>query len=122
MNNRRTISFLAGFVLLFALFRGLGFLGTNFDWVAVQILICVVVIAGVTLVWSRIKKVSLTQAFRAVGFGAPTSSATVIAIVLSAVMLTFFPIYAKVNHVELPLTPPLGGLLQECRRFGLSIG
>jgi membrane protease YdiL (CAAX protease family) len=103
MNNRQTVSFLAAFVILFVLFRGLGFLSANFDWTVVQILICVVVAAGATLAWSRIKKVSLAQSFRAVGFGVPTWSAIAIAIMLSAVMLTFFPIYARLNNVELPL-------------------
>lgn len=103
MNNRQTVFFLVAFVLLFVLFRGLGFLGTYSDWTTVQILICVVVAAGSTLAWSRIKKVSLGQAFRAVGFGVPTWSATALAIVLSALMLTFFPIYARLNQVELPL-------------------
>jgi membrane protease YdiL (CAAX protease family) len=103
MNNRQMSSFIVTFVILFVLFRGLGFAGANFEWTTMQILICVVVIAGATLAWSKLKKTSLTQSFRAIGFGVPTSSATAIAIVLSLLMLSFFPIYSQLKNVELSL-------------------
>jgi len=107
MNNmnpdKRTLPFLVAFIILFALFRGLGFLTANFDWTWAQILICVVVVSGVTIAWSRIRKVPLAQSFRDVGFGVPNWRVIGVAVVLSALMLAFFPLYSSLTNVRLPL-------------------
>ncbi len=99
----QTLPMLIAFVILFALFRGLGFLTATFDWTWSQILICIVVVSSVTVAWSLIKEMPLARSFREVGFGGPNWRVIGIAVVLSALMLIFFPLYSGLAHVQLPL-------------------
>jgi membrane protease YdiL (CAAX protease family) len=101
--DQRTLHFLAAFVTLFALFRGLSLLTANFDWTWAQILICLIVVSGVTIAWSWIRKVPFALAFRRVGFGVPNWRVLGIAFALSALMLSFFPLYSSVTNANLPL-------------------
>lgn len=101
--KNQTLYFLLAFIILFALFSGLGFLTANFDWTWTRILICIVVVSGVTIAWSLIKKVSPAQSFRKVGFGVPNWRVIGVAVVLSAMMLAFFPLYSRLANVRLPL-------------------
>lgn len=101
--KNQTLYFLLAFIILFALFSGLGFLTANFDWTWTRILICIVVVSGVTIAWSLIKKVAPAQSFRKVGFGVPNWRVIGVAVVLSAMMLAFFPLYSRLANVRLPL-------------------
>lgn len=101
--KNQTLYFLLAFIILFALFSGLGFLTANFDWTWTRILICIVVVSGVTIAWSLIKKVPPAQSFRKVGFGVPNWRVIGVAVVLSAMMLAFFPLYSRLANVRLPL-------------------
>ena len=104
MNSKnQTFPFLIAFIILFALFMGLGFLTTNIDWTWARILICIVVVSGATIAWSLIKKRPAAQSFRDVGFGVPNWRVVGIAVVLSALMLAFFPLYSSLTNVSLPL-------------------
>ena len=102
-SKNQTLPFLLAFILLFALFSGLGFLTANFDWTWTRILICIVVVGGVTIAWSLIKKVPPAHSFRQVGFGVPNWRVIGVAVVLSVMMLAFFPLYASLANVPLPL-------------------
>lgn len=102
-SDHRTPPFLAAFVILFALFRGLSFLTANFDWTWAQILICFVVVSGVTTAWSWIRKVPFALSFRRVGFGVPNWRVLGIAVALSALMMAFFPLYSSLTNANLPL-------------------
>ena len=101
--NNRNVHFLYAFIILFALFYGLGLLAANFDWTWTRILICIVVVGGVTIAWSLVKKVPLAPSFRQVGFGVPNWRVIGVAVVLSAMMLAFFPLYSSLANVPLPL-------------------
>ena len=102
-SSNRNILFLSAFIILFALFYGLSRLTSNFDWTWSRILICLVTVSGVTVAWSLIKKAPLAQSFRDVGFGIPNWRVIGIAVVISALMLAFFPIYSSLASVDLPL-------------------
>jgi membrane protease YdiL (CAAX protease family) len=95
--------FLLAFIILFALFYGLSLLTSNFDWTWSRILICLVTVSGATLAWSLMKNAPLAQSFRDVGFGIPNWRVMGIAVVISALMLAFFPIYSSLASVDLPL-------------------
>ena len=101
--KNQTLPFLLAFTLLFALFSGLGFLTANFDWTWTRILICIVVVGGVTIAWSLIKKVAPAQSLREVGFGVPKWRVIGVAVVISVIMLAFFPLYSSLANVRLPL-------------------
>lgn len=101
--KNQTFPFLFVFIILFALFMGLGFLTTNIDWTWARILICIVVVSAVTVAWSLIKKTPAVQSFREVGFGVPDWRVMGIAVVLSVLMLAFFPLYSSLANVSLPL-------------------
>jgi membrane protease YdiL (CAAX protease family) len=102
-SSNHNILFLSAFIILFALFYGLSLLTSNFDWTWSRILICLVTVSGVTVAWSLIKNVSLAQSFRDVGFGIPNWRVMGIAVVISALMLVFFPLYSSLANVDLPL-------------------
>jgi membrane protease YdiL (CAAX protease family) len=102
-SSNYNILFLSAFIILFALFYGLSLLTSNFDWTWSRILICLVTVSGVTIAWSLIKKAPLAQSFRDVGFGIPNWRVMGIAIVISALMLAFFPLYSSLTGVALPL-------------------
>ena len=102
-SNNRTLPFLFAFIILFALFYGIGLLTANFDWTWSRILICLVTVGGVTIAWSLIKKEPLAQSFRNVGFGVPNWRVTGVAIGISAAMLAFFPLYSNLTNIHLPL-------------------
>ena len=102
-SSNHNIRFLLAFIILFALFYGLSLLTSNFDWTWSRILICLVTVGGVTIAWSLIKNAPLAQSFRNVGFGVPNWRAMGIAVVISALMLAFFPIYSSLASVDLPL-------------------
>jgi len=99
------IQFLSAFVIIFALFSGMGVLLSNLDWTLVKIAVCIVVVGGVTISWSLIKKTSFARAFHHAGFGAPDWRVAGVATALSALMLTFFPIYSNASGVKLALQP-----------------
>jgi membrane protease YdiL (CAAX protease family) len=101
--NNQNFTFLFAFITLFALFYGIGILTASFDWTWSRILICLVTISGVTIAWSLLRKMSLAKSFREVGFGVPTWRVMGIAIVISALMLSFFPLYSSLTNVNLPL-------------------
>lgn len=104
MNSKnRIVPFMLTFVILFGLFTAIGFLFSNVDWTWIRILNCVVVISGVTVSWSLVKQVALVQAFREVGFGTPEWRAVAIALVVSALMLSFFPLYSSLARTKLEL-------------------
>jgi membrane protease YdiL (CAAX protease family) len=66
-------------------------------------IVCVVTVSSVTLAWSWLKKSSLPESFRAVGFGIPNWRAVGIALAISVLMLAFFPIYSSLTGIILPL-------------------
>jgi membrane protease YdiL (CAAX protease family) len=101
--KKQTPAFVLLFVIIFMLFRGIGFLSTRFNWTATQIVVCVVTISSVTLTWNWLKKASLHQSFRAVGFGTPEWRAVGIAVTISVLTLAFFPIYSGLTGIKLPL-------------------
>ena len=104
MNSKKqTLPFLLAFFILFALLTGLGFLAMNIDWTWDRILICLVIVSGATIAWSLIMRTPLARSFRKVGFGVPSWRAIGVAVVLSAGMLVFFPLYSKLASVKLPL-------------------
>jgi membrane protease YdiL (CAAX protease family) len=73
------------------------------DWTWSRIVIGIVVVSGVTIAWSLIKKVPLAQSFWEVGFGVPKWRVIGVTVVISAMMLAFFPLYASLANVRLPL-------------------
>jgi membrane protease YdiL (CAAX protease family) len=102
-SHSQNIPFLFVFILLFALFYGLGLFTSNLDWTWARILICLATVSGVTIAWSLFRKTSLSKSFREVGFGVPNWRVVGIAVVISALMLSFFPLYASLANVNLPL-------------------
>jgi len=66
--NNRFVPSLLAFVVIFIPFTAIGFLFSGFDWTLVKIIICIVVVGGVTLAWSMLKKLSFGQSFREVGY------------------------------------------------------
>ncbi|MBV6449374.1 MAG: hypothetical protein MHPDNHAH_00084 [Anaerolineales bacterium] len=101
--TNRNFPFLIAFVILFALFYGVGLLTKSFDWTWSRILICLATVGGVNIVWSLLKKVSLVQSFRSTGFGAPDWHVVAIAFALSALMLVFFPLYSALTNLTFSL-------------------
>lgn len=99
----QTIPFLLAFILLFTLFYGMSMLISSLDWTWARILICLVTVSGVTIAWGLLRKSSFTASFREVGFGVPDRRVTGMAIVISVIMLAFFPIYSALSNVNLPL-------------------
>lgn len=99
----QTIPFLFAFILLFTLFYGMSMLISSLDWTWARILICLVTVSGVTIAWGLLRKSSFTASFREVGFGVPDRRVTGMAIVISVIMLAFFPIYSALSNVNLPL-------------------
>lgn len=97
------IPFVLAFVILFALFSGLGFLLLNIDWTLAKILICIVTVSGATFAWSMLKKIPIPQSFLEVGFGVPNWRVVFVAAVISALMLAFFPLYSNLAGVNLVL-------------------
>jgi membrane protease YdiL (CAAX protease family) len=102
-SSNHNIFFLLAFLILFALFYGLSLLTSNFDWTWSRILICLVTVSGVMIAWSVIKNAPLAQSFRDVGFGVPNWRVMGIAVVISGLMLAFFPVYSSLASVDLPL-------------------
>jgi hypothetical protein len=92
-SSNHDIFFLLAFIFLFALFYGLVLLTSSFDWTWSRILIGAITISSVTIAWSLLRKTPLTLSFREVGFGMPNWRVTGIAVVISALMLAFFPLY-----------------------------
>ena len=104
MNLKNQLTpFVLSFIVLFALFSGMGFLLSNIDWTSAKILICVVTVCGVIMAWSMIKRVPPTQSFLEVGFGIPKWRVVGVAVVISALMLAFFPLYSSLERVNLVL-------------------
>jgi membrane protease YdiL (CAAX protease family) len=101
--NHQIFPFLLAFIILIALFYGLGLLTSNFDWTWARILIGAITVGGVTIAWSLLTKAPLTQSFWEVGFGIPNWRVMGIAVLISALMLAFFPLYSGLVHVDLPL-------------------
>jgi membrane protease YdiL (CAAX protease family) len=101
--KNQTTAFLLAFILLFALLSGLGFLTGDLDWTWGRILICLVVVSGAAIAWSLIKGKSLEQSLREIGFGVPRWRVIGISVLLSLLMLTFFPLYSSLTTVSLPL-------------------
>jgi hypothetical protein len=87
--KNQTIPFVLLFILIFIVFRGLGFLTTGFDWTLSQILICIVTVAGATIAWVLLQRRSVRQSIREIGFGTPGWRAVGIASLISLLMLTF---------------------------------
>jgi len=103
MKKNGSFRFLFSFVILFALFYGLGLLTANFDWTWARILIGLVTVSGVTLTWSLIARMPIRRSFWKVGFGVPDWRTVGIAIGISTLMLAFFPLFAGLTNVPLPL-------------------
>ena len=104
MNTKnQSTPFVLAFIILFALFSSLGFLLPNLDWTLVRMLICIIIVGGVTIAWSIIHKLPFRQSLRDVGFGVPDWRVVGVAAVISALMLTFFPIYSSLTGVTLDL-------------------
>lgn len=103
MKKIRLYSFLVSFVIIFALFYGLGLVTANLDWTWARILIGLITVSGVTLTWSLIARMPIRQSFWKVGFGVPDWRTVGIATGISTIMLAFFPLYAGLTNVSLPL-------------------
>ena len=104
MNSKSQIApFLISFAIIFVLFRGIAILLAGADWTVVMLLICGVVVVGVTLAWSLIKKTPFAQSFRAIGFGVPDGRVLGIAIALSFLMVAFIPVYANIANAGIHL-------------------
>lgn len=103
--KNQSLSFVLAFMILFALFSGLGFLllKLGWDWTLAKLIICIVTVSGVIIAWSQINKVSLARAIHDVGFGAPEWRVVGVAVVTSALMLAFFPLYSSLAGVNLVL-------------------
>jgi membrane protease YdiL (CAAX protease family) len=101
--EKQNIVFLLLFILLFILFRTLGFLSSGFDWTVVQILICIVTVLGVTLAWRVLEQRTIAESIREIGFGMPHWRVVGLASVISLLMLAFFPIYSRLTGINLPL-------------------
>jgi membrane protease YdiL (CAAX protease family) len=95
--------FLAAFVILFILLRGISYLFANFDWTSIMLMTCMLVVAGASLSWSLIHKVFPGRSLREVGFGIPDWSTVIIATVLGALMVVFIPIYAVATRANIHL-------------------
>jgi membrane protease YdiL (CAAX protease family) len=95
--------FLFAFTILIALFYGLVLLTSNFDWTWARILIGTITVGSVTIAWSLLTKTPLAQSFWKVGFGMPNWRVIGIAVLISALMLAFFPLYSSMANVDLPL-------------------
>jgi membrane protease YdiL (CAAX protease family) len=102
-SSNHNIFFLLAFIILFALFYGLSLLTSNFDWTWSRMLICLVSVGGVTIAWSLLKNTQLTESFWQVGFGIPNWRVMGIAVAISALMLSFFPLYSSLANLNLPL-------------------
>ena len=103
MKTNNFSSFVFSFVILFAMFYGLGLLTANLDWTWGRILIGIVTVSGVTLSWSLIARIPIHQSFWKAGLGLPDWRTAGIAIGISMLMLAFFPLYASLTNVSLPL-------------------
>ena len=103
MKKIESLGFLALFILLFGLFYGLAFFPAALDWTWARILIGLVTVGGVTIAWSLINKVSISRSLREVGFGIPDWRVVGVAVLLSALMLAFFPVYSSLANIRLPL-------------------
>jgi membrane protease YdiL (CAAX protease family) len=102
-SRNHNIIFLSAFIIVFALFYGLSLLTSNLDWTWARILICLATVGGVTIAWSLLRKASLSKSFREVGFGVPNWRVMGISIVISLLMLSFFPLYTSLANVNFPL-------------------
>ncbi len=102
-SNTQTIPFLLTFSLLFAVFYGLGLLTSTLDWTWARIMICLATVSGATMAWSSLRKTSLAESFREVGFGIPNWRVTAMAVVISIFMLAFFPMYSALSNIKLSL-------------------
>lgn len=101
--NSQNSLFLLAFIVLFSLFYGLALLTANIDWTWSRILICLVTVGGVIMAWTLLLKVPPVQSVREVGFVVPDWRGMGIAVAFSALLLSFFPIYAVLAHVQLTL-------------------
>ena len=101
--NNQIFPSLLAFIILFALFYGMVLLTASFDWTWSRILVGAITVSGVTITWSLLRKTPLTESFWQVGFGIPNWRVIGIVFVISALMLSFFPIYSSLANVDLPL-------------------
>lgn len=101
MKKIETIHFLLAFLLLFSLFYGLAFVTASLEWTWARIVIGFATVSGVTIAWSLINKVSIPRSLHEVGFGMPDWRAIGVALLLSVLMLAFFPLYSSFANVSL---------------------
>lgn len=104
MNTKSRLGwFLVAFVLIFVLFRGIALLLANVDWTVAMLLTCVAVVLASACAWSLIKKTTIGESFRAIGFGVPSGRALGIAVALAIMLVTFIPAYAAATKAEIHL-------------------
>lgn len=95
---------MAGFVLLWLLLDRLAFGLGSFrgEW---GLLVCAVVVAAAVLAEWVLSRRAPLEALRALGFVTPTREATLWTLVLVAVLLSFFPLFALATQSEIRLRP-----------------
>jgi membrane protease YdiL (CAAX protease family) len=103
MKTNNFSGFLFSSVVLFAVFYGLGLLTADLDWTWARILIGLVTVSGVTLARSLIAGIPIRQSFWKIGFGTPDWRTVGITLGIRMLMLAFFPLYASLTDIHLPL-------------------
>lgn len=104
MNTKNPLGlFLIAFVVIFVLFRGIAIFLVNADWTLVMLLTCAVIVSASTLAWSIIRKTTLAESFRAIGYGVPKGRTVGVAAVLGLLMVAFIPLYAAITKADIHL-------------------
>lgn len=81
-------------VLLFLVFQGTAFLTKSFELTLSSLVVCVAVVGTALLIEQLVFKRSLVPALQKLGFGYSTRSAIGLAILMSLLMLAFYPVFA----------------------------
>jgi membrane protease YdiL (CAAX protease family) len=99
----KTLLFLAGFLILFLVYRTLLLLSATIDWTITMLLVCGLVIIGSVLARKWITGETWAQATRQVGLGRPRWGAVWISLLGSVLLLSFFPLYSTITGTALSL-------------------
>jgi membrane protease YdiL (CAAX protease family) len=100
-----TVRFIVGFLILFLIYRTILLLSISLDWTITMLIVCVVVPLGAILTRKWITKETWKQAVQQVGLGIPRWGAVLISLLVSSLLMVFFPIYSSQTHIALPLNP-----------------
>jgi membrane protease YdiL (CAAX protease family) len=81
-------------ILLFFVFQATAFLTKSFELTLSSLIVCVTVVGTTLLIEQLVFKRSILQALRKLGFGYSTQPAIGLAILISLLMLAFYPVFA----------------------------